>query len=95
MRKLTALVVIGTFVFYAAAPLASIFAAEKPAAATSTTVTASGEAEKVAANASLIGVSQTVIEGVIFATALGLMAVTISSDSDSNPAQAHGHGHGH
>ena len=87
--------VIGIFVFYAAISFSTVLAAEESAAAKTTTTAVSGEAEKVAANASLMGVSQTVLEGAIFAAALAVMAVAISSDSDPAPPASHGHGHGH
>lgn len=92
MRKLLAAVVLGTFVFSTLSSLSPISAAEGPETETTTTVTTSDEAERVANNASFTGISQTIIEGVIFATALGIMAAAISSDSGSTRDQAHGHG---
>ena len=93
MKKLRAAVVLGTFVFYTLSSLAPSFAAEGPDTETTTTATTSGEAERAANNASVMGISQTIIEGAIFATALGIMAAAISSDSGSTRDQAHGHGH--
>jgi len=93
LKKLLAAVVLGTFVFFTLSSLSTSFAAEGSDMETTTTVTSSGEAERAANNASLMGINQTIIEGVVFATALGIMAAAISSDSGSTRDQAHGHGH--
>jgi len=90
LKKIIAIIIIGTFAFYTAIPRLTVFAAEETAPANETTTAASGAAEKVAANAGIKGVNQKVIEGAVFAAALAVMAVAISSDSGIT----HGHGHG-
>jgi hypothetical protein len=95
LKKIFIAIVIGTYLFGGlATPVISLAADETPTV-TSNTATVSDEAEKEAISAALMGMNQTLMEGMIFGAALGLMAVGIATGSDGETPQAHDHGHGH
>jgi hypothetical protein len=93
LNKIITFINIGIHILGALATPAISLAAEKPATEATKTATASGEAEKTAVSAALMGMSQTLMEGMIFGAALGLMAVGIATGSDTESPQSHGHGH--
>ena len=94
MKKLMTIIVLGPFTFNLS-PISTSFAKDGDGTTTTTSTTSSSAVARASTTASMAGISPIVIEGVIFATAIVLMAAGISSGIDSADGQVPGNGHGH
>jgi len=97
MKKFTTIMVLLIFVF-SWASIPDSFAEEGVGTTAETEVSSSAPADPAAASAASVaseaGISNSLIEGGLFAAAVAIMAVAIASGSDFEPTPPNqGHGH--
>jgi hypothetical protein len=93
MRKFTTIIILLTFVFtWTSIPASIADEGTDTATETDTSAPAAPAAASAATAATTAGISNTLVEGGVFAATVALMAVAIASGSDfEQPQQGHGH----